>query len=52
LLGSEYEAVPRQAILEGFDPYSNAGKIAMPLVHKHFIVRRLIQGKELLEDQA
>jgi hypothetical protein len=52
LLGSDYEAVPREAILESFDPYSNAGKIAMPLVHQHFVVRRLIQGKELLEDQA
>jgi SAM-dependent methyltransferase len=52
LMGSDYDAVPRQALLEGFDPYSNAGKIAMPLVHKHFMVRRLMQGKELLEDQA
>jgi len=52
LLGSDYEAVPRQAILEGFDPYSNAGKIAMLLVHKHFMVRRPVQGQELLKDQA
>ena len=40
LMGSDYDAVPRQAILEGFDPYASAGKIVMPLMHKHFLVRR------------
>ena len=40
LMGSDYDAGPRQAILEGFDPYSCAGKIVMPLMHKHFMVRR------------
>ncbi|MGH8063983.1 MAG: class I SAM-dependent methyltransferase, partial [Candidatus Entotheonellia bacterium] len=39
LLGSDYDAVPRWAMLESFDPYANAGKISMPLVHKHFMVR-------------
>ena len=39
LMGSDYDAVPRQAMLAGFDPYANAGKIAMPLVQKHFMVR-------------
>jgi SAM-dependent methyltransferase len=52
LMGSDYDAVPRRAILEGFDPYSNAGKIVMPLVHKHFMVRRHVRGKELLEGEA
>jgi hypothetical protein len=47
-----YDAVPRRAMLEGFDPYANAGKIAMPFVYKHFMVRRPVQGKERLEDQA
>jgi SAM-dependent methyltransferase len=40
LMGSDYDAVPRQAILEGFDRYSCAGKVAMPIMHKHFLVRR------------
>jgi hypothetical protein len=40
LMGSDFDAVPRRAILAGFDPYSNAGEIAMQVVHKHFIVRR------------
>lgn len=40
LMGSDFDAVPRRAILAGFDPYSNAGKIAMQVVHKHFTVRR------------
>ena len=40
LMGSDFDAIPRRAILTGFDPYSNAGKIAMQVVHKHFIVRR------------
>jgi SAM-dependent methyltransferase len=52
LMGSDYHAVPRQALLEGFDLYAKAGKIAMQLVHKHFIVRRRVEGKEFLEDQA
>ena len=40
LMGSDYDAVPRRAMLEGFDPYAYAGKIVMPLMHKHFMVRR------------
>jgi hypothetical protein len=40
LMGSDYDAVPRQAILEGFDPYASAGRIVLPLVHKHFLLRR------------
>jgi hypothetical protein len=40
LMGSDFDAVPRRAILAGFDSYSNAGKIAMQVVHRHFIVRR------------
>ena len=39
LMGSDDDAVPRQDILEGFDPYASAGKIVMPLMHKHFMVR-------------
>jgi hypothetical protein len=27
LMGSDYDAVPRQAILQGLDPYANAGKM-------------------------
>ena len=39
MMGSDDNAVPRQAMVAGFDPYANAGKIAMPLVQKHFMVR-------------
>jgi hypothetical protein len=39
LMGNDYDDVPRRAMLEGFDGYAHAGKIAMPIVHKHFIVR-------------
>jgi SAM-dependent methyltransferase len=52
LMGSAYHAVPRRALLEGFDPYSHAGQIVMSLVHQHFIVRRQVQGRTWLEDQA
>jgi hypothetical protein len=40
LLGSDYDAIPRQALLAGFDPYAHAGQITMQPVHQHFIVRR------------
>jgi len=40
LMGRDFDAVLRRVILAGFDPYSNAGKIAMQVVRKHFIVRR------------
>ena len=46
LMGNDYDAVPRQAIVEGFDPYSQAGTIAIQIEHKHFIVRRCGLGKE------
>ena len=39
LMGSDFGAVPRRAMLEGFDSYAHAGKIVMPVVHKHFMVR-------------
>lgn len=47
LLGSDYHAVPRQALLESFDPYVQGGQIIMQPVHQHFIVRRQAQEKEL-----
>ena len=40
LVGSDDDPVSQRAILEGFDPYANAGKVVMPLMHKHFMVRR------------
>ena len=40
LLGGDFHAVPRPALLQCFDPYAHAGQIAMQLVHQHFIVRR------------
>jgi hypothetical protein len=40
LRGNDYDAVPRQAMVESLDPYASAGKIVMPLMHKHFMVRR------------
>jgi SAM-dependent methyltransferase len=40
LLGSYFQRVPRQAMLDLFDPYAAGGRIAMRLVHEHFAVRR------------
>jgi SAM-dependent methyltransferase len=40
LMGSEFHSVPRKELLDGFTPYSNAGRIAMQLEHTHFIIRR------------
>jgi SAM-dependent methyltransferase len=40
LIGSDYHAVPQQALLEGFDPYAHAGQVAMQLEHQHFIMHR------------
>jgi SAM-dependent methyltransferase len=40
LLGNDYDAVPRQVMLEGFDAYAKGGRIAVQVVHKHFSVRR------------
>jgi len=40
LLGDDFHAVPRPALLQCFDPYAYAGQIAMHLVHHHFMVRR------------
>jgi SAM-dependent methyltransferase len=39
LLGNDYDAVPRQVILEGFDPHAKGEQIAVQVVHKHFSVR-------------
>jgi SAM-dependent methyltransferase len=52
LLGSDYYAVPRQALLAGFDPYAYAGQVAMQPVHQHFIVRRPEQERELPAEQV
>lgn len=52
LMGSDYDTIPRQVLLEGFDSYAHAGQIAMQPVHQHFIVRRQGQGRELLAEQA
>ena len=40
LMGNDYDAVPRQVMLEGFDAYSKAGQIVVQVEHKHFSVRR------------
>ena len=40
LLGGDFHAVPRPALLQCFDPHAHAGQIAMQLVHQHFIVQR------------
>jgi SAM-dependent methyltransferase len=52
LMGGDFHAVPRQAMLQCFDPYARAGQITMQLVHKHFILRRYVQGRELLAAPA
>jgi len=52
LLGGDFHAVPQQAMLQCFDPYAHVGQITMQLVHKHFIIRRYMQGRELLVAQA
>jgi SAM-dependent methyltransferase len=45
VMGSDYQAVPRDTLLDGLTPYSHAGQIIMPLVHMHFIVRRKTEGR-------
>jgi SAM-dependent methyltransferase len=40
LLGDDFHAIPRRALVQCFDPYAHAGQIAMQPVHKHFIIRR------------
>ena len=35
LMGDAYRTVPRQALLEGFDPYAHAERIARQIVHQH-----------------
>ena len=52
LMGSDSDADPRQAILEGFEPHSSGGRIAIQVAHTHFTVRRQRWGEELLEAQA
>ena len=52
LMGDDFHAVPRRAMLQCFDPYAHAGQITMQLVHKHIILRRQVQGRELLEARA
>ena len=52
LMGDDFHAVPRQAMLQCFDPYAYAGQITMQLAHKHFIIQRYVQGRELLAARA
>jgi len=52
LMGDDFHAVPRRAMLQCFDPYAHAGQITMQLVHKHFIIQRQVRGRELLEARA
>jgi SAM-dependent methyltransferase len=47
LMGDDFHAVPRQAMLQCFDPYAHAGQIRMQLVHKHFMIRRHVQGRTM-----
>src|SRR5262249_21738488 len=44
LMGGDFHALPRPALLQGFDSYMLAGQIAMQLVHTHVIVRRLARS--------
>ncbi len=39
LMGSYYPEVPRQAMVDLFNPYALDGKIAMSITHEHFVVR-------------
>ena len=43
---------PIIASVEGCDPYANAGRIVLPLVHKHFLVQRHRLGKVLVQTGA
>jgi SAM-dependent methyltransferase len=52
LMGGDFHAVPRQAMLQCFDPYAYARQITMQLAHKHFIIQHYVQGRELLEARA
>ena len=47
LLGDDFHAVPRQAMLQCFDAYAHAGQITMQLVHKHFMIWRHVQGRTM-----
>jgi SAM-dependent methyltransferase len=40
LLGGYFGEVPRQAMLDLFDPYAAGGRVHMRLTHEHFVVRR------------
>ncbi len=52
LMGDDFHAVPRQVMLQCFDPYAHAGQITMQLVHQHFLIQRQVHGRELLEARA
>ena len=40
LMGSYFRQVPRQAMLDLFNPYAIDGRIAMQITHEHFVIRR------------
>jgi SAM-dependent methyltransferase len=52
LMGDDFHAVPRRAMLQCFDPYAHAGQITMQLVHQHFMIQRHVQGREGLAARA
>jgi SAM-dependent methyltransferase len=39
LMGDDFHAVPQQAMVQGFDPYTHAGQISMQIMHRHYMVR-------------
>jgi SAM-dependent methyltransferase len=41
LMGNDYDAVPRQVMLESFDAYAKAGQVAMQVMHQLFSMRRM-----------
>ena len=43
LLGSYFDEVPRQAMVDLFNPYAHAGRIVIQTVHEQFVIRH--QGK-------
>jgi SAM-dependent methyltransferase len=39
LMGDDFHALPRQTLVQGFDPYVQAGHVSMQIMHRHYLVR-------------
>jgi len=48
LLGSYFDEVPRQAMVDLFNPYAHAGRIVIQTVHEQFVIWRQEKRSEIL----